>query len=179
VQISAETVFRLQQGDVATRRDFWNSGFEPVLAICSRVLGQGPTAVDVTTDLLNDFMFHYVENLSNPHGAWSYIKLMAIRRSVRERQRLLNGERFDELRVSPPENAGANAEPPILMTSLEKCMETLTPKAQSALRLKYRNGLSNEQIGDMLGGTKQYIGRLMQKSLTLIRECLQRKAVAQ
>ena len=167
----------LQAGDDAARQEFWNNGFNAVLGVCSRVMGKGPAAVDITTDLLNDFVFHYVNQLSHPGGAWAYLKLMAVRRSVRERQRVLKGEEYEDQRICSPTNTAINEDMALLRPELNDCLDTLTPKAQSVIRLKYRQGLPNEQIGRAVGGSKQYIGRLLKQSLVLLRECLQRKAV--
>ena len=51
------------------------------------------------------------------------------------------------------------------------------PKAQSTIRLKYRLGHSNAEIGKIVGGSKQYIGRLLSKSLALLHDCLKGKAL--
>lgn len=177
MQIEAEMVTRLQRGDREARQTFWQETFGPVLSVCSRVLGGGPVAVDVTTDLLNDFMFRYVENLARPQGAWSYLKLMAVRRSVRERQRMINREQFDEGKGKAIHAPQDSADDVLLLPKLDDCLSLLTPKAQSAVRLKYRQGFSNEKIGETVGGSKQYIGRLMKQSLAALKECLERKAV--
>ncbi|MBN2525312.1 MAG: sigma-70 family RNA polymerase sigma factor [Deltaproteobacteria bacterium] len=178
LQIGAEMVAQLRQGNSDTRQRFWEESFDAVLAICSRILGSGPQSIDVTTDLLNDFLFHYVQNLKNPHGAWSYLKLMAIRRAVRERQRMMTGEPFDDQQMDYPGGEMDDVETTVLLPKLNQCLALLTPKAQSTVRLKYRQGMSNEQIGHVVGGSKQYIGRLLTQSLAALRECLQRKAVA-
>ena len=175
--ISTELVNLLQNHDNAGRNRFWNAAFEPVLAICSRVVGPGPLSVDITTDLLNDFMFRYVDNLSNPKGAWAYLKMMAIRRSVRERERIYKNEQLEEQRMTLTSSNAVDEGVLLLLPGLDDCLGTLTPKAQSSIRLKYRQDLSNEQIGRMIGGSKQYIGRLIKQSLALLRDCLQQKAM--
>ena len=175
--ISAELVKSLQTQDETARKNFWNVAFEPVLAVCARVVGPGPLSVDITTDLLNDFMFRYVENIGNPHGAWSYLKLMAVRRSVRERQRMQKNEQLEEQRMTLTSNNDVDEGVLVLLPGLNDCISALTPKAQSTIRLKYRQELSNEEIGSMVGGSKQYIGRLIKQSLALLRDCLQQKAL--
>ncbi|MBN2716615.1 MAG: sigma-70 family RNA polymerase sigma factor [Deltaproteobacteria bacterium] len=175
MQISVEMVSLLQQGNEAARRDFWQTAFAPVLGICSRVAGPGPLAVDITTDLLNDFLFRYVVSLSNPLGAWAYLKMMAVRRSIREKQRSIRHEMFEEHRMRLGETHDGNEDVAGMIPLLNDCLGTLTPKAQSAIRLKYRQGLSNSEIGNTVGGSKQYIGRLLKQSLRVLRDCLQKK----
>lgn len=178
MKIDGELILGLQQKNPKSQQQFWNALFQPVFAICAKIIGPGPVAVDTATDLLNDFIFHYVHNLSNPAGAWSYLKMMAIRRSIRERQRTIKKEPFDEQTISTDATEFSIAELSILMPKIVDCLHGLTPKAQSIIRLKYKKGLPNDQIGGIVGGSKQYIGRLIQKSLLLLRDCLDQKEKA-
>jgi RNA polymerase sigma factor (sigma-70 family) len=71
---------------------------------------------------------------------------------------------------SVEESAWARA----LLPRLEDCLGELSPKAQRVLRLRYRKELTNERIGSLVGGSKQYIGRLIRQSLRALRKCLER-----
>lgn len=186
MKIPVEQISLLKQEDNEARQQFWKQQFQSVLSICSRILGAGPSAVDVTVDLLNDFLFHYVHRLSNEEGAWAYLKLMAVRRSVRERKRLAKKESFDECMIPGgamalsgiAQDEIAKQELVGYLLLLNECLEGLSPKAQSTIRLKFKKGLSNQDIGLLVGGSKQYIGKLIQKSLVLLKKCIHQKEVS-
>ena len=59
---------------------------------------------------------------------------------------------------------------------LDGCLEKLTPKARQALRLKYGQQMNNVKIGQMLGGSKQYISRLVIDCLHALRRCIESAA---
>lgn len=172
---------KLKQGDSSAQRDFWERHFNEVLAICSKILGPGADATDIATDLLSDFLFNYVHNLSNPNGYRAYLRIMAVRRSLRRKQKAHQNISFDEMElpskehVTPEEDASVS----LLLPKLSECLSTLTPKAQSVVRLKYTKQMTNEHIGQTVGGSKQYIGRLLTQSLDVLLNCLQKGAFAQ
>jgi DNA-directed RNA polymerase specialized sigma24 family protein len=57
---------------------------------------------------------------------------------------------------------------------LDRCLTHLTDKARQVLRLKYTEQWTNEHIGQIVGGSKQYIGRLIRQSLELLRSCIEK-----
>jgi len=178
VQLSRQTIDGLQNGDDRARRECWENLFSPVYAICARILGSGVAASDTTADLLSDFIFHHVHALQNPAGAGAYLRLMAVRRSIRAREHrnrmcAFHDDTMSTASTGPEEAAGYR----LLQDRLPDCLNTLTPKARSALRLKYTARMANEQIGTLLGGSKQYIGRLLAQSLEQLRRCLEKGAV--
>lgn len=63
----------------------------------------------------------------------------------------------------------------VLLPSLDECLDGLKPKAREVIRLKYGEDFANERIGGLVGGSKQYIGKLLRQSLAKLRECLERK----
>ncbi len=155
---------------------FWQDYFEELYPICAYILGDGPDALDTTVDLMVDFVDTRVQRLSKPEALYSYLRLMAVRRSIRFRDRRYKTVALDEANQegsdsSPEEKVSAH----LLMPILEKCLETLSPKAQKTLRLKYKKKISNEKIGRHLGGSKQYIGRLINSSLKALRLCIESK----
>jgi RNA polymerase sigma factor (sigma-70 family) len=62
-----------------------------------------------------------------------------------------------------------------MLPRLEECLEKLTPKARQVLALRYGAEHTNEQIGSLLGGSKQYIGRLIAQCLEKLRRCLEQQ----
>ncbi len=168
----------LQRRDESAQRRFWEQRWAGVYAICARILGGGADATELATDVLTDFLFEHVHRLSNPRAARSYLRLMAVRRSLRrrERRRELVGKDADRLptpmRVDAEEAAALSS----LQPRLDACLGQLTDKAQQMLRLRYAQELTNTRIGQLLGCSKQYVGRLVTRSLELLRECLERGA---
>jgi RNA polymerase sigma factor (sigma-70 family) len=177
VQLSRQTIDGLQKGDDRARRECWERLFSPVYAICAHILGSGVEASDTAADLLSDFIFHHVHALQNPAGAGAYLRLMAVRRAIRARDhRNRMCEFHDDAMATGATGPEESAEFRLLQDRLPRCLNALTPKARSALRLKYTARMANDQIGTLLGGSKQYIGRLLAQSLERLRRCLEKGA---
>jgi RNA polymerase sigma factor (sigma-70 family) len=154
---------------------FWRQFYEPTYAICAAILGRGPDAADTAVDLMADFMFNYVEKLSSPQALWAYLHLMAVRRSLRLRGKLrkndpIEPETTGDLTSPGPEH---QAELRLLMPRMASCLAELSPKAQQVIRMCYGQQLTQEDIGALVGGSKQYIGRLLNKSIGLLKACLE------
>lgn len=171
-----ETLESLVQGDDAARVAFWRAVQPRVEHICRQTLGDPHEARDLAAEVLVDFMFEYAAKLENPAAAPNYVYLMAMRRAQRHAQR-----RGAEVPAEAlPERIDQNRQPDELADGtwvrqrLQGCLQELRPKARQALVLHYGKGHSNQLIGSLLGGSKQYIGRLLRDSLALMRLCIER-----
>jgi len=169
----------LKARDRAAQARFYAAYRERVEAICRRVLGGGSDAADIATDVLGDFLFQYVDGVESPRAVTTYLKLMATRRSLRWLRR---GDRSDEVGDDLPETAGQEPASPDqsiwiaqMTPRLGGCLEGLTPKAREVLRLRFSTDMTNEVIGELLGGSKQYIGRLIKESTEKLKTCLDRQ----
>ena len=105
----------------------------------------------------------------------TYLRLAATRRALRRRQ---GAGKHDELEADqmPDDDARAPdrvAGVKLLLPRLEGCLEGLTPKAQQVLKLRFGSEMTNERIGELVGGSKQYIGRLIKESADKLRDCLE------
>ena len=166
----------LKARDDAAMEFFWREYFKKLYPICAHILGDGPDALDTTVDLMVDFIETNVYRLSKPSALYSYLRLTAVRRSVRIRDRRGKTEALNaNEHVSQTSSAEEHVWTGELMPLLEQCQGAVTKKAQTALRLKYGNDMPNEQIGRCLGGSKQYIGRLIRDSLKALRHCIEHK----
>ena len=165
----------LKASNPKAQHAFWNSSWNEVYVICAHILGAGPNATDTAVDILTDFMFKHVQKLSNPQSAYAYLRLMSVRRSLRRRDRVaeLNGRNHDSLPDINAVCADDEAEKALLLPRLADCLGLLTPRAQKVLKLRFGEDLTNERIGDIVGGSKQYLGRLIRQSLELLRTCLE------
>ncbi|MCP4675518.1 MAG: sigma-70 family RNA polymerase sigma factor [Deltaproteobacteria bacterium] len=166
----------LKSGEVRAQEDFWKLYWPETYAICAHILGNGPNATDVAVDLLSDFITKHVHQLSHPKAHRSYLRVMAMRRSLRFRENLgkhvptdMDSLQLDSDELNPEEAAHVAA----LMPRLDECLGELTTKAQQAIRLRYDRQMTNEKIGGLVGGSKQYVGRLLRRSLELLRKCLE------
>ncbi len=160
---------------------FWSRYEREIQLICARVLGPGPDAVDTAVDVLIEFMFDAVHRLSHPKALRSYLRLMAVRRCYRRQQeqckyRDTNTDLLNDDSGRDPET---ETEFRRMMEGLNHCLGTLTPKAQQIMRLRYGRQITNEQIGGLVGGSKQYIGRVIRKSLGLLKVCLDQRTQGQ
>ena len=163
----------LRTRDTAAQQRFWRTFFERTYLICMRIIGKEPEATDVATDLMLDFVDRHVLHLSDPRAVWSYLRLMAIRQSLDAKKRWEKAAPLDfdieDMDSDTPESRAIVAR---LTPQLKTCLSHLTPKARQALRLKFTGEMTHEEIGHRIGGTKQYIGRLIRKSLEALRQCL-------
>lgn len=172
--ISTSLINALKTETQGARHAFWKTHFGDIYAIALHVLKDPPLANDVTTDVLVDFMFTHVHSLTNPNSAKSYLRLMTIRRAINAKNK-----RFKETLI---ENMDDYLDDTHQETTVNQCLfgqimghyiSKLTPKAQSILRLKYEQDLPNEQIGKLVGGSKQYIGKVLNNSILKLRESVQ------
>ena len=174
---SEETLLaELKSGSASAQHKFFENYWDEVQKICAKVLNNNADSVDIAMDVLTDFIYKYAHNLSNAKAMRSYIRLMAVRRSLNHKQKQaklheLNTETQKDEKASDPEESAGLA---ILSRHLNDCVDKLSSKSRQAIRLKYRKDITNEEIGSILGFSKQYTGRLLSSSLKLLKDCLQK-----
>ncbi len=169
----------LKARDAHAQARFFAAHRARVESLCARVLGHGADAVEIATDVLGDFLFQYVDGVESPRAVSTYLKLMATRRSLRW---VRTRGRSDEMQEddSAPSELGGDREPGVdqaiwarqMMPRLDGCLDKLTPKAREVLKMRFGTELTNESIGEIVGGSKQYIGRLIKESTEKLRTCL-------
>lgn len=179
VLIDEQIVTGLKRRDKGAFELFWNNYYHRVYPICAFILGHGPDAVDMTVDILVDFVEKHADNLSTPRALFSFLRQMAVRRSIRmrdKRDKVTCLERDSQLGLEDETTPEQEAEMNQLMPLLSQCLEHMTPKTQMTLRMKYANKISNEEIGRVLGGSKSYIGRVLNNGRETLRKCIEKKA---
>ena len=182
-QLDEAELALLKARDPHAQARFFRGHRPRVEALCARVLGHGADALEISTDVLGDFLFRYVDGVESPRAVSTYLKLMATRRSLRWVRTRGRSDEVQEddggaLELGPREPAGNQ---PIdqaiwarqMMPRLDGCMGQLTPKAREVLKMRFSTELTNESIGDIVGGSKQYIGRLIKESTDKLRKCLE------
>lgn len=164
----------LKNRDAAVQQQFWAAQWPVVYAISRYILGNSADASEVAVDVLSDFMTTYLHNVTTSDSVQAYIRLMATRRALkyrtkRNRMVAVEFDSFSDLDNLDPEQVAQLSQ---LIPRISVCMEKLTPKAQSVVRLRYRKHMTKTAIAETVGASKQYIGRLLKRSLELLKLCL-------
>lgn len=172
--LDEDELARLRRREPAAQARFFRAFRDRLEQLCARVLGKNGDAQELAADVLGDFLYTYVDGVTTPRAVPTYLKLMATRRSLRMHKAK---ERSDEIEddllhddTAPPDQAIWARQ---VMPKLDHCMGILTPKAREVLRLRFGTELTNEAIGEIVGGSKQYIGRLIKESTEKLKACLE------
>lgn len=174
---------QLRRQNPSAQRLFWQRHWNDIYPICKKILGETADATDIASAVLSDFMMRHVQQIKHPEATTSYVRLIAIRRAVRLKERRghesAKHERVDLAGVEDTDQPSAEDKALVstLQPHVERCLGQLGNQAQQVLRLRFHNDMSNQRIAQLKGVSKQYIGRLVTKSLVAMRRCLQRKAV--
>jgi RNA polymerase sigma factor (sigma-70 family) len=167
---------RLKANDANEQASFWRQHRPGVLALARRVLGPTSEAEELADEVLVDFLYVAVHRIDHEEAIRNYVRLMTVRRALRRSKRRRKQTPFGEAHFAAP-NDPDELTFKLMMPRLEGCLEGLTPKARQALTLRYRGEMTTEHIGKIVGGSKQYIGRLLTKSLEALRGCIDAKEV--
>lgn len=62
-----------------------------------------------------------------------------------------------------------------VISVLQECMDSLTGRAQKALRMRFESRKSRQEIADALGVGEHGAKNLMQRAKTQLRQCIERK----
>ena len=167
-------LIRLKEGDSEAQKLFWQRSWNDVYTVTLRILENSPDATEVAVDVLSDFIFDYVQRVRKGAALQAYLRIVAARRAVRFKQKkhAVTAVGLDVLEDLDARSPEASAEFSGMVDELNLCLEQLTPKAQQVLRLRYHRDYTTENIGVLVGGSKQYIGRLITRSVELLRDCL-------
>lgn len=160
---------------------FWTAERPVIASICMKILRNAADADEATDGVMIDFMYGEADRLEHVGAARSFLQLMATRRAIRRRDRreTHNDSALPFLPDDGNEDPVERAHVAGLVPRLDPCLGELTPKAQRVINLRYADGeITNEQIGRLVGDdkpiSKQYIGRLITKSLAALKICLER-----
>jgi RNA polymerase sigma factor (sigma-70 family) len=166
----------LKEGTTRARAIARQSLFPRVLAVCRRMLSDPILAEDTAEDIWMDFLFLHAARVQSARALPAYLRMMTVRRCIRIRQ---SRARLAEL----DENSASNglAEDHLVsavdlmrdQVRLQACLEQLDGRARKILRLRFHLDLTQEAIGQALGVSKQYAGRVIARSLENLRQCLE------
>ena len=101
----------------------------------------------------------------------------AVREQLRKQSRYDRRLRayFESLQVRLAEDAGAQRHEETLIELLERCIERLSERQATAIRLRYCEGKTNEEIAAVLGSTSGAVRNMLCRVRVNLRECAQRE----
>ncbi len=145
--------------------------------LCAGMLANKTLGDEAAEDVVNDFLLSYVETVRQPTAIPAYVRLMAVRRCRRLRayqQRQVSHTESIEHRPSPESQVIVEDQRRHLGSKLADCLDRLTPRSRTVLRLRYEHELKLEEIGSLLGSTKQYASRVVTLALAKLHKCMGR-----
>jgi len=152
--------------------------FSKVTAVCVHLLRDAALAEEVAEDVWMDFVYQSIDRVERPEAVAAYLRVMAVRRCVRLRERRSRHEEFTDRGPAgaDPEAAVVGAlDWPARRRRLEACLKRLSARARQVLRLRFHLDQTQEAIGQSLGFSKQYAGRVLNRSLEALRACLEER----
>lgn len=176
MKLSETQFFRLKSGCEKTQRDFVKNTWRDAYALSFSILRDENDASEVTSDVISDFVLKYIQNFNHSRAIPSYVRAMISQRACRFRDQktfftALNDADLIDMRSLSPEDATHYS---CQIAKLESCIAHLTPKAQQVVKMKYYLQMTNEEIGQVVGHSKQHVGRIIKKSTKLLRGCLKK-----
>jgi RNA polymerase sigma-70 factor (ECF subfamily) len=168
-------VEELQAGNPIAQQVLWQAYLPKITGICRRIVKDPLIADEIAVEVLGDFVIRYVHTIENPAATVAYLRLTAIRRARKMKEkRDRNVELPDDLGkesqiATQTEDGALHA---VVEPRLEKCLEKLKPKARRMVQLSFFKELNHKQIGEILGSSGQYVGRMISKSLTFLKRCI-------
>jgi RNA polymerase sigma factor (sigma-70 family) len=175
-----EVLRRLQDRDAVTQEEVWRSQRSRLRAIALSILHSSEEADALVSDLFTDFFYRHVNTVRSSRAIPAYLRIMAVRRARRrvgrDRRQVPMETEFpgeDPL----PRNAD-RIDRNIWSRWLAECLSGLGEKARRVLRMHYGHEMSYAGIAGELGGSKQAVGKMVQKSLAALRRCLEKHRAA-
>lgn len=148
-----------------------------LVAVVAQICGDLGVAEEMSEDILSDFVVDHAAGLRAAGAMGGYLRLMAVRRAVRHRDR---GRRHVALPVelcgeAPSMEAALDG--PARHARLTDCLAELPVRTQRMLRLRFGREASLAEVGAALGLSKQFVARVVGEALARLRRCLARAGV--
>jgi RNA polymerase sigma factor (sigma-70 family) len=167
---------QLASGDSRERDRLRREVFPRIVALCERLLGSRAAALDEAEDLWTDFLVTHAGKLRSDAALVAYLRIMAIRRCRRRNELLQRQGAFVDLaseEEGPESSLILRDEDLRQQQRLEECLRQLDTRARQIVRMKFHFGMTQETIGEELGFSKQYAGRVLSKALEGLRRCIE------
>jgi len=154
--------------------------FPRVEGLCRYLLRDDALARETAEDIWTDFLLAHAPRIRTPAATEAYLRILTVRRCRRlahlqRRQVPLElGAHEGPCDAPTPEAALIAADEDRRRAArLAECMERLDGHAVRLLRLRYQGGLTLDSIGERLGVSKQYAGRIVTRATDALRSCVE------
>lgn len=170
---------RLCDGDPGAQKELRERVYPRLLATCEQVMGDRVLAEEIAADIWMDFIYDHVHKLKKEGAIGAYLRTIAIRRCVRIKNWRT---RHQDIAACAPIAAGSDTEDGWIgqldqekrLSRLESCIKQLSERARAILRLRFYKDMTQDSIGQSIGVSKQYAGRVINGSLKQLRRCMER-----
>lgn len=145
-------------------------------AVVATICGAGFPVAELVHDVVVDFALDHAPRLREPAAIGRYLRVMAVRRAVRLRDRgRRHGPVGEALSAGDPSAAWAAAvDAPGRHARLADCLAELPPRTGRMLRMRFGRDATTVAIGEALGVSKQYVSRVINDALARLRRCMTR-----
>jgi RNA polymerase sigma factor (sigma-70 family) len=154
--------------------------FPKVFGLCRHVLRDASLARETAEDIWTDFLLAHAPRIRTPAATEAYLRILTLRRCRRlnqlsSRQVPLEASTHEGPSDLPTPEAALIAadEDRRRAARLAECMDQLDGHAVRLLRLRYQGGLTLDSIGERLGVSKQYAGRIVTRATDALRSCVE------
>lgn len=170
----------LRTHDPSAQKEVRRRVFPLLLGTCSRVLRDKVAAAETAEDVWTDFLVSHVQDLRREESIVGYLRLMAVRRSLRVRKARSRFETLGGVDDADPIDAN-DAERVLIEGGLERerderlvhCLGKVTPRTRHVLRMRFHHDMTLEAVGEVIGTSKQYVGKVLAKALQALRRCME------
>jgi RNA polymerase sigma factor (sigma-70 family) len=167
---------KLQARNKKAQRQLRKDLFPKVIASCRFILKDEIWAEECAEDIWMDFLYKFVDRVKHEHALPSYLRMLTVRRCIRLRNWQRRHIEIDQAPIdqaSAEEEVVSQIDQERLLAQLEECLKQLSSRVRSVIRLRYYNNLKYDNIGQALGTSPQYAGRVVSKGLESLRQCLE------
>jgi RNA polymerase sigma factor (sigma-70 family) len=172
------TLARLKERSPRAQEEVWRLERRRLTSLAESIVRSSSEAEALVADLFQDFFHRYVDQLQRSQAIPSYLRIMALRRARRRKERSLHEVvlEADAATADPTAELDARMDDRRWLGRLEQCLALLGRRARGILRLHYGHEQSYSAISAELGVSKQAVGKTVQKSLEALRRCLEKGA---
>jgi RNA polymerase sigma factor (sigma-70 family) len=168
-----EIIEEIKKSNPDAIQELWESFERPVLYHCLKLLNnECPAAAeDCRSDTFLVFIEKEVHNIQKPESLLPYLLKIAtnICRPVRHKTRMTVD--IDELEMgSSHDTPDLHAEFKRIFKIYRKCRNQLSPKVRQIILFKLEYGMSNSEIGLLLGISREQVGRHFRAGYTKLKQ---------
>jgi RNA polymerase sigma factor (sigma-70 family) len=150
--------------------------FPKMVSLCQRILDDRVLGKETAEDVWTDFVLFHAATVRSEAATEAYLRVIAVRRCRRVRMIQARHDPITELadsREGPESELIAADEDRRRQSRLAHCLSQLDHQAQRLLRMRYHLGMTQESIGQQLGVSKQYAGRILARTVAGLRSCVE------